>query len=116
MLGLELFLLAGVRELFEIDRRERMAQSYIDPEWLEIVRGKQFYYPCGGEDWHEPLRVFSNYIDEFWFCDLNYPLGMQQKNFPPPEGWRYCSWSIFGNPFSELRYGSRRPPCGPPTY
>ena len=44
----------------------------IPVEYLERVRGKILFYPCSGRDWVEPVEVFAPYVDEFWFCDLNY--------------------------------------------
>ena len=49
-----------------------MNDNYIMPEWLEAVRGTTFFYPCAYEDHAEPLAVFGDIIDEFWFGDTNY--------------------------------------------
>ena len=53
------------------------SEHYIEPEWLDAIRGKLFYYPAAGEDWAEPLAVFQEVISTFWFCDIHYPRGLR---------------------------------------
>jgi hypothetical protein len=44
---------------------------------LENVRGSVFFYPAAYEVPQEPLAVFRDVIDEFWFTDINYPAGLR---------------------------------------
>lgn len=47
-------------------------ENYIDLDWLRAVNRTVFYYPAAGEDFEEPIIFFQDYIDEYWFCDVNY--------------------------------------------
>jgi hypothetical protein len=49
---------------------------FIEPDWLESVRGTLFFYPAAGFDYAEPLNVFKDHLDTFWFCDMDYPRGL----------------------------------------
>lgn len=46
---------------------------FIDPGWLRSIRGGVFYYPAAGNDLEEPIAVLHDYIDTFWFCDIQRP-------------------------------------------
>ena len=50
-----------------------MSDFYIPPDWLESVRGTIFFYPAALTDHRQPLKLFMDVIDEFWFADTNYP-------------------------------------------
>jgi hypothetical protein len=52
-------------------------EHFIAREWLEMVRGKIFFYPAAMYDSTEPILIFWRYLDEFWFCDKAYPAGLQ---------------------------------------
>jgi hypothetical protein len=45
---------------------------YIQPEWIDKIKGKPFYYPCAGHDWDEPIKIFGEVCTELWFCDHSY--------------------------------------------
>jgi hypothetical protein len=45
---------------------------FIEHSSLEAVRHKCLFYPSAGHDWSEPLHVFADYVDEFWFVDIAY--------------------------------------------
>jgi len=47
-------------------------EYYIDPEWLEAVRGTRFFYPASGRDIEQPFQALRSHIDEFTFCDIRY--------------------------------------------
>jgi hypothetical protein len=49
---------------------------YIVQDWLEVVRNSTFFYPAAGSDYSEPLAIFQDHIDTFWFCDIAYPSGL----------------------------------------
>lgn len=53
-----------------------MDSFFIEPDWLESVRGTLFFYPAAGSDYAEPLNVFKNHLDTFWFCDKSYQRGL----------------------------------------
>ena len=57
-----------------------MSDFHIPPDWLESVRGTVFFYPAAYEDHQEPLAVFRDVIDEFWFADINYPAGLRMTS------------------------------------
>jgi len=44
----------------------------ITENYLKLVEGKQFFYPCAGYDYIEAVNAFFPYITEFTFCDLIY--------------------------------------------
>jgi len=50
---------------------------YIPPEWLRVVAGKAFFYPCAGSDISEPLSIFAPFMADLWFADIAYPAGLQ---------------------------------------
>lgn len=43
-----------------------------DKSIFEAIRGTTLFYPCSGMDIHRPIRLFSHYIDDFWFVDRGY--------------------------------------------
>ena len=45
---------------------------HVDEGWLQTVRGGAFYYPASGQDIMEPIRCFSEYLQDFHFCDIGY--------------------------------------------
>ena len=51
---------------------DKPMENYIDLDWLPAVTRTVFYYPAAGEDFEEPIIFFQDYIDEYWFCDVNY--------------------------------------------
>lgn len=44
----------------------------IDSSLLEPLKGGILFYPCSGDDFHDPLRFFAPYIQHFWFVDKTY--------------------------------------------
>jgi hypothetical protein len=46
---------------------------FIEPDWLRSIQGGVFYYPAAGADLDEPVAVLHEYIDTFWFCDIERP-------------------------------------------
>ncbi|MCW2275302.1 hypothetical protein GJ654_12495 [Rhodoblastus acidophilus] len=78
-------------------------ERYIEPEWLDAVRGKLFYYPAAYEDWAEPLAVFQDYISTFWFCDIHYERGLRLGSvFGSDPSYRLVDSEITGAPLAEL--------------
>lgn len=49
-----------------------MTRPFIEPTWLEAIRGTILYYPAALYDTPTIMDVFMDYIDTYWFCDLNY--------------------------------------------
>jgi hypothetical protein len=49
-----------------------VSDQFIEPDWLECVRGTIFYYPAAGSDTVEPIQVLCTSVQNFWFCDKNY--------------------------------------------
>lgn len=54
-----------------------MSEQFIEPDWLECVRGTIFYYPAAGGDTAEPIQVLCPSVQNFWFCDKNYKANLQ---------------------------------------
>ena len=50
---------------------------FIDPKWINEIKGKPFYYPCAGNDLDEPIQIFGKISSELWFCDPFYPRGLK---------------------------------------
>ena len=55
---------------------------FIEPEWLKFIKGKCFYYPSAGTDFYDAIYLFREFVSTFFFCDLNYPRGLN----PPAIG------------------------------
>ena len=53
-----------------------MGEWYIQPNWLEAIKGRPLFYPCAANDLEEIMTPFLSVVDEFWFADVNYPQGM----------------------------------------
>jgi hypothetical protein len=47
-------------------------KQFIEHSWLELVRGKIFFYPAAFNDCAEPVIFFQDYIDFYLFCDKGY--------------------------------------------
>lgn len=45
---------------------------FIKQEVLENLQDSTLFYPCSGNDIIEPIRLFSPYVNEFWFVDKGY--------------------------------------------
>lgn len=63
-----------------------MTGHYIEPHWLAVAGSGVFYYPASGADLKEPIRVFSDHMDTFHFCDTSYSVLDQLDpvlEFPP---------------------------------
>ena len=54
-----------------------MNRPFIEPNWLEAIRGTILYYPAAMHDTQTLLDVFMDYIDTYWFCDVNYHPDLQ---------------------------------------
>jgi hypothetical protein len=81
-------------------------QYYIEPEWLEAIRNKPFFYPCAGYDWNEAITIFANVCSELWFCDTFYDRGMRLEpviNEQNNLGLKFISSHLDGNPFSIMQ-------------
>ena len=57
-----------------------MSKFHIAQDWLEACRDTVFFYPAAGSDYAEPLTIFGDYVDVFWFCDIDYPRSL---DLPP---------------------------------
>jgi len=42
---------------------------------LEKIREMILYYPFSGDDWVVPIKLFRDFISEFWFVDSRYSFG-----------------------------------------
>lgn len=78
-----------------------MPDHHIADEWIAAVEGTSFFYPCAGGDHDEPLSVFQNHIDTFWFSDINYRRGLK---LPPVSLANFCrvKRTVLGAPHSQL--------------
>lgn len=54
-----------------------MTERYIAPEWLAAIRDTIFLYPAADLDHSEAIAVFQAHVETFWFCDINYPAGLE---------------------------------------
>lgn len=54
-----------------------MSDFFVEPSWLDAVKGTRFYYPAAYLDHMEALEVFQDVVDEFWFADSHYPAGLK---------------------------------------
>ena len=50
-----------------INQRNRIMKSA-----LLHVDGTTLFYPCSGNDWRVPIKMFVPYITDFWFVDKGY--------------------------------------------
>jgi len=64
---------------------------FIEENWLSLVRGKPFFYPCAGSDWDEFIEVFGDICSELWFCDIIYP---QRMKFARIKSMRPLEWIL----------------------
>jgi hypothetical protein len=46
--------------------------AFIETQALEKLQGSRLFYPCSGADLITPIRLFSPYIQDFWFVDRGY--------------------------------------------
>jgi hypothetical protein len=78
---------------------------FVDPEWLDAIRGKIFFYPAAGCDWREPFDVFADHIDTFWFADINYCKGLRMR---PVQGvksrFRLLLSNVSGEPEAAMEW------------
>lgn len=93
---------------------------------LGPIQGSTLFYPCSGNDWLLPIKLFTPYCNEFWFVDTGYfrtkppeeirpacldcngyTLLDKQVHYPdmPPEHWK-----------DDHRYGFQPPPILTETY
>jgi hypothetical protein len=49
-----------------------MSLIFIDQNALADLHGKCLFYPCSGADLLTPLRLFSPFVQDFWFVDRGY--------------------------------------------
>jgi hypothetical protein len=54
-----------------------MSDFFVEPSWLNAVKGTRFYYPAAYLDHMEALEVFQDVVDEFWFADSHYPADLR---------------------------------------
>ena len=38
---------------------------------LQSLKEGRLFYPCSGMDWFEPIELFHDWINEFWFADIS---------------------------------------------
>jgi len=83
-----------------------MTDWFIPGAWLASISGKTLLYPCGGMDWAEPIDIFSNYVSDFIFSDINYPQGLK---LTPATGndFKLTGSLIEGDPKSTMEGGGR---------
>lgn len=77
---------------------------YVEEPWLNSVIGKSLYYPAAGDDMQEAISVFSGYVSKFYFCDLRYPQGVEDRLM----GCSYLPASFCYRPSSLIRRGDIR--------
>jgi hypothetical protein len=44
----------------------------LDREILERINNSKLFYPCSGNDWKIPIKLFSPHVTDFWFVDKGY--------------------------------------------
>ena len=49
-----------------------MVQHNLPTEVLERLQGGHLFYPSAGDDIDTPIGVFSSWLSDFWFVDINY--------------------------------------------
>jgi hypothetical protein len=67
-------------------------------DWMEAVREATFFYPAAGSDYLEPLTIFQDHIDTFWFCDVGYANGLDLCAVLPKDEFRIIQREKSGAP------------------
>lgn len=62
-----------------------ISDNFIEPGWLDSVRGSIFYYPAAGDDTAEPIYFLKEVIQNFWFCDTHYDANLELPRALPKE-------------------------------
>jgi len=79
--------------------------AFIEPAWLTTTRAKAFFYPTAGSDWAEPLQLFGEHIDEFWFADIAYPRGLSMEPvYKRDADYQLLSRTLVGDPTAAIEY------------
>ena len=47
---------------------------------LESIKNKILYYPMAGFDFRAPIKLFRDFINEFWFVDCGYSFDIHELN------------------------------------
>jgi len=47
-------------------------QKIFDPRELSVLRSRVLFYPCASQDLLKPIKLFTPWIDTFWFVDTGY--------------------------------------------
>jgi hypothetical protein len=58
---------------------------------------RKLFYPCAGPDWKDAFRYFSEEVDEFVFCDLQYKFNFENLN----------KFSIKNNKYEDISFTLR---------
>jgi len=53
---------------------------YIQPEALINLPKGVLFYPCSGRDYEVPIRLFADFVEDLWFCDIGYLKGHNLRN------------------------------------
>ena len=72
---------------------------------LEHIEGTSLYYPCSGKDTLGAVKLFSPYINDFLFVDINYFTNHGQMRVPTPgdiSGFMLISRKRVGSPRAEM--------------
>lgn len=82
---------------------------YVEEAWLNSVIGKSLYYPAAGDDMQEAISVFFGYVSKFYFSDLRYPRGIDDRltgcsDLPASLCYRHLSLIRRGNIRADLEY------------
>ena len=60
--------------------------GYIEPYWLNAIRGGALFYPAAGDDTRPFVELFSNSIKQYHFNDLFYNTE-RDRRYPVPSDW-----------------------------
>ena len=79
---------------------------------LENLKDKILYYPFSGLDYEVPVRIFADFISEFWFVDTNYFSGSASINSQPSfkgtlEGFTFIKETFVGSKIAQIIFPDR---------
>ncbi|SRR5579885_377985 len=90
-------------------KASNVSTFHIEPAALSGLQSKSLFYPAAGDDWGDFLSSFSDYVDEFHFCDITYDFSRLRSSLN-------CSWLQIGreqqgnsSSLIENRHNERRP-------
>ena len=78
----------------------------INEELRKSVEGTTLFYPCSGNDFRAPLQLFSPFISEFWFVDVQYFTNLHRADRAQPVFHKVREYELIETPVI----------VGPPTF